>query len=111
MKKPIHTSGSRKKAVARATIKEGTGKIMINKFDISNYEPELYKMRIMEPLLLAGDTSKLNVSVNVKGGGFSSQADAARLAIARALALYNPKLEKVFILTNITFSQDSIYTF
>ena len=97
MKKPIHTSGKRKSAVARATLKKGSGKVRINNFDINTYEPEMYQLRIKEPLLLAeDDAKKIDIDVNVFGGGFSSQAEASRLAIARALAQYNPQLEKVF---------------
>lgn len=97
MKKPIHTSGKRKTAIARATLKEGSGNIKINNMDIENFHPKMYKLRIMEPLILSGDTaSKVDIKVNVIGGGYSSQADAARLAIARALSKYNKSLEPVF---------------
>ena len=86
MAKIIHTSGKRKKAVARATLKEGKGKIRINSKLLDIYQPEMAKMRIMEPLMLAGDCSKkINIDINVFGGGWQSQAEAARLAIAKGL--------------------------
>lgn len=98
MKKQIHVSGTRKKAIARATLKEGKGIIRINKRIIDHYGPEVLKLKLMEPLILAGDTaSKVNIDVNVIGGGVMSQTEAARLAIARALAEYNSKLKKTFL--------------
>ena len=85
----IETSGSRKTAVARATIKEGQGRIRINGIPLEIYGTELARMKIMEPLMLAGDkVSKIDVSVNVKGGGTKGQADAIRTAISRAIIAY-----------------------
>lgn len=98
MKKPIHVSGTRKKAIARATLKEGNGKVRINKMPIEHYGSNLLKLKLREPLILAGDVaSKVNISVNIHGGGMISQTEAARLAIARALVVYNAKLKKVFL--------------
>jgi small subunit ribosomal protein S9 len=94
----IQTSGKRKTAVARATLRKGTGKLMINKIPIENYQPELYALRLKEPLILAGDAAKkVNIKVSVQGGGFSSQTDAARIAIAKALTELKPNLKEVFI--------------
>ena len=98
MKVPIHVSGKRKSSIARATLKLGKGIVRINhvKLDILNHN--LSKMRIMEPLLLAGNTAaSVNIDVNVKGGGFMSQAEASRLVIARALSQFDKKLEKTFL--------------
>ena len=100
MAKPkiINTSGKRKKAIARATLKEGNGKVTINNFHLDQYSPTMYQMKIKEPLILAGDVAKkVDISVNVIGGGFSSQTEAARLAIARALAEHKKELEDVFV--------------
>ncbi|MFC1648457.1 30S ribosomal protein S9 [Nanoarchaeota archaeon] len=95
--KVINTSGKRKRAIARATLKKGKGNVKINNFDLDNFEPQLYRMRIREPLILAGDIANgVDISVKVGGGGFSSQAEASRLAIARALAEHDKKLETVF---------------
>ncbi len=86
----IMTSGKRKTAIARAEIKEGTGKITLNKI---NYE-NLHKfdvLRIKEPLLIAEKIlGKINfdVAINVKGGGEKGQVDAARLALARAIVKF-----------------------
>lgn len=96
--KLIHTSGKRKTAVARATLKQGNGKIKINKKPLEIYQPEIARMKIQEPLILAKDiANKVNVSVNVKGGGWNAQAEAARLAIARALVEFQPSLKRIFL--------------
>ena len=100
-KKLIHVSGKRKKAIARATIKPGKGQMRINKRLLQLYYPMLSRMRIMEPLLIAGDDviKKIRIDVDVKGGGLNGQAEAARLAIARSLAQFtgNKQLEKDFL--------------
>jgi len=88
-KKIVVTSGKRKTAIARATIREGRGIIRINKKPIEIYEPEVARWKILEPVALAGDLAKsLDIEVNVKGGGFMGQANAARTAIARGLVEY-----------------------
>ncbi len=88
-KKIVHESGKRKSAVARATVQEGKGIIKINNIDLNVYEPKLYRMRIREPLIIAGDkVNKLNISVKVNGGGIAGQADASRLAIGKAISKY-----------------------
>jgi len=101
MAKVIHTSGKRKKAIARATIKEGKGFIRINKQLLQTFEPKLARMRIMEPLMLAGDDimQKVNINVNVMGGGWQGQTEAARLAIAKALVEFtkNKQLRQDFL--------------
>ena len=90
--KAIHTSGKRKTAVARVTLTEGNGKVRINKKLLDNHEPKISRLKLREPLLLAGeDASKVDLCVNIKGGGTNSQAEAARLAIARALS-QQPKI-------------------
>jgi len=87
--KIVHTSGKRKSAIARATIGPGTGIIRINSQPLELYEPKIAQMRIREPIAMAGPIiTKVNINVNVKGGGWSSQAEAVRLAIARGLVEY-----------------------
>ena len=98
MKKPIHTSGKRKMAVARVTLKEGTGKVTVNKKSLDQVEPEMARMKLSEPLLLANQfADKVDIKISVKGGGFMSQAEACRLAVARALSRYQTKLKEVFM--------------
>ena len=85
-KKVVNTSGKRKTAVARATVIKGKGLIRINKIPLELYQPEVARWKIMEPVTLAGDVANtVNITVDVKGGGFVSQASAIRTAIARGL--------------------------
>lgn len=98
MVKIIHCSGKRKTAIARATLRPGAGIVRLNGKLLEYYQPYMARMKIMEPLILAKETaSQVDIDVNVKGGGHMSQAEATRLAIARALARYNKKLEKIFL--------------
>jgi small subunit ribosomal protein S9 len=95
----ITTSGKRKQSIARAVLSEGKGVVRINRILLSTYEPELLKMKIMEPLILADKVApRVDISVNVMGGGITSQAEAVRLAIARGLVKFSqdPSLEKMF---------------
>ena len=95
----VNTSGKRKTAIARAVVKEGTGKVTVNKIPIALYTPELARLKIEEPLGLAGDkASKVDISVTVNGGGVMGQAAAARTAIARGLVQFykDDELEAVF---------------
>jgi small subunit ribosomal protein S9 len=88
--KIIQTSGKRKRAVARATLKQGSGIVRINNKLIDLLQPRLYRLRLREPLLLAGNlVNDIDISVNVAGGGIASQADAARLAVAKAIVEYS----------------------
>ncbi|MCK5561452.1 MAG: 30S ribosomal protein S9 [Thermoplasmata archaeon] len=88
--KVVTTSGKRKTAIARATIKVGQGRVRINKKPVEIFDPELARLKIMEPLVLAGDkkVNKIDVIVKVKGGGIMGQADAVRTAIAKGLVKF-----------------------
>ena len=89
MGKVVNTSGKRKTAIARATVKSGKGRVRVNKVPIELIEPEIAKLKMMEPLILARDKSKqVDINVNVEGGGFMGQADAVRTSIARGLVEY-----------------------
>ncbi len=93
----VHMSGTRKRAIARATLKVGKGKVKINGVFLDNFGNNILKLRIKEPLVLAGDMAKkIDIKVTVKGGGVYGQADAIRLAIARSLVEYDKKLKSVF---------------
>src|SRR3989338_3231092 len=84
--KTIVTSGKRKRAIARATLNQGKGRIKINRILLDSYEPKMYRLKLREPLILAGSlVNGVDIDVNVFGGGIASQAEASRLAIARAL--------------------------
>ncbi len=98
--KIIPTSGKRKTAIARAVIRSGKGDIRINKRPIALWEPEIARLKIMEPLQLAGEfAGKVDIEVDVNGGGFMGQAEAARTAIGRALAEFSgdSKLKDAFM--------------
>ncbi|MBS3175667.1 30S ribosomal protein S9 [Candidatus Woesearchaeota archaeon] len=98
MSKAINTWGRRKSAIARATLRPGKGIVRWNKRKIETISQNMMRLRMQEPLILAGDVLKtVDIDVNAFGGGTSSQADATRLAIARALAKHDKKLEKVFL--------------
>jgi small subunit ribosomal protein S9 len=81
------TSGKRKTAIARATVRDGKGRIRINNIPIEIYRPRIARDNIMEPLLLTDEETlkQIDIDVNVSGGGFMGQAEASRMAIARAL--------------------------
>ena len=97
-KKTILVSGKRKTAVARATLNEGTGKVKVNKVPIDLIMPKVYRMKMLEPLVLAEEiVSKVDIDVTVAGGGSNSQSEAVRLAIAKALAEHNGKLKPIFL--------------
>lgn len=85
--KVLLTSGKRKTAIARATVKAGKGRIRINNKPVEILEPQVARERIMEPLLQAGDAvwKQLDIDIKTAGGGFMGQADASRTALARAL--------------------------
>ena len=94
------STGKRKKAVARAKIEKGSGKITVNSIPISVWGTEISRLWIKEPMELSGDVAKAaDISVSVKGGGVSSQAEAARIAIARSLVKFSKdkKLKKTFM--------------
>ena len=80
-------TGKRKTSIARATMKPGKGMIRINGKSIEIYEPKITREKIMEPLNLIDEKLRNQVDINVKvsGGGFMGQAEAARMAIAKAL--------------------------
>ncbi len=85
-KKVLVVSGKRKTSIARAVIKPGKGRVRVNKVPVELVQPAMARDKIMETLLVAGDAWKnLDINVTVKGGGFMSQAEAVRIAIARGL--------------------------
>lgn len=86
-RKVLVVSGKRKTALARAVIRPGKGRIRINNIPIEIYEPEVARLKILEPLMEVGEEvwKNLDINVKVRGGGFMGQAEAARIAIARGL--------------------------
>ncbi len=100
IKKPIVVIGKRKKSVARAIIAEGTGRVRINSRAIEVVQPRYLQMRLMEPLVIAGErTRNVDINVTAKGGGVWGQANASRTAIANALVRWTKdnKLKEAYI--------------
>ena len=102
-KKIIIVSGKRKTSVAKATIKEGTGIIKVNKRPIETYS-FFRRLALLEPLRLADEILKeksksYDIDVIISGGGVESQIGAARLAIARAILAFtkSPELRNTYI--------------
>ena len=100
MKTIIIASGKRKRAIARANVRAGRGIVKINNLPLDNYEPKMSRLKLREPLIIAGDLiNKVDINVKVVGGGISSQADASRLAIAKGLVEFSKsdKLKEEFL--------------
>ena len=86
----INALGRRKSSVARVYLTEGTGKITINKKDLTEYFPSaILQYVVKQPLQLLEVTEKYDIKANLDGGGFTGQSQALRLAIARALIKVN----------------------
>lgn len=83
--------GRRKSSIARVYVAEGTGKITINKRELTDYFPKATSRYVVEqPFNLLSVNDKYDININVKGGGTTGQAGAIRLGIARALSEINP---------------------
>ncbi|MFC7046181.1 30S ribosomal protein S9 [Halobacteriaceae archaeon GCM10025711] len=82
-----NTSGKKKTAIARATVTDGKGRVRINSTPVELVEPEMARLKMLEPFRIAGDDLRdgVDVDVDIHGGGISGQADAVRTAIARGL--------------------------
>jgi small subunit ribosomal protein S9 len=96
----ISVKAKKKNAVARASIKKGTGKIRINKRNIALVSPKQLQDMMMEPIIIAGPLAKeVDIEINTHGGGFMGQGIAARAAIAKALLEFHDddKLKKEFL--------------
>jgi small subunit ribosomal protein S9 len=97
-KKTIIASGKRKQAIAKAVLRPGKGIVMINNTLLDMYEPKMARLRIQEPLILAGSKANaLSINITVAGGGVTGQADASRLALAKALSEHDNTLRQVFL--------------
>ena len=89
-------TGRRKEAVATVSLIPGEGLILVNKLRLENYfRRETDRIIIKQPLVATNCLSKYNIIANIKGGGYSGQAGALRLAIARALRLINEDIKKI----------------
>ena len=90
----VNAIGRRKAAVARVYVKEGNGKITINKRELTNYFPSpILQYVVKQPLTTLNVTEQFDIQVNLFGGGFKGQSEATRLAITRALIKINPEVK------------------
>ena len=99
-----NATGRRKESIAQVFMTPGTGNIIVNKKPLSQYFPhETMKMIVQQPLSVVAVTGKYDITVRVKGGGYSGQASAIRHGISRALLIANSdfrgKLKKEGLLT------------
>jgi small subunit ribosomal protein S9 len=86
----INAVGRRKAAVARVFLKKGKGEIIVNQKSIAEYFPVMYnQMAVLKPLQITESSKEFDIQLNCDGGGVKGQAEAAQLAIARALVKFN----------------------
>ena len=90
----VHKLGRRKTSVARVYLKPGSGNITVNGKDYKEYFPTLPLQYIVtQSLFVADSLANFDINVNVQGGGVKGQAEAVRLAIAKALVELNPEVK------------------
>ena len=90
----INASGRRKNAIARVYMTQGTGKVTINKRDITQYFPlPTLQYKVKQPFMLTETLDQFDIKANLDGGGITGQAEALRLAISKALIEVNEELK------------------
>ena len=97
-KKSVESSGKRKTAIARASVKAGKGRVRVNSESIEILQPALARRKAVEPLVIAdamNRLSKVDINLTTTGGGIMGQTDAIRTAIARGLVHYNGGAEGI----------------
>ncbi|MDU9376065.1 30S ribosomal protein S9 [Methanocorpusculaceae archaeon Sp1] len=98
--KIINTSGKRKTAIARATLREGKGRVRINSVPLEVYGSEIIRMKIAEAIALApGAIDGADVEIEVSGGGVMGQAEAVRTALGRGILNWtnDPRIKEVYL--------------
>ncbi len=89
-------TGRRKRSIARARVRSGSGKISINKRTLNDFfKVDSHLNAVMAPLVATEKAESVDVIIRVEGGGITGQADACKMAIARALKKYDPETEAV----------------
>jgi small subunit ribosomal protein S9 len=90
-----NTSGKKKTAIARATVRDGSGKVRVNSQPVELVEPEQARLKMLEPFRIADEELResVDVELTISGGGYAGQADAARTAIARGLVQHSNDAE------------------
>ena len=93
MAKPlVQSTGRRKESVARVRLYDGTGRLTLNGKPLEQYFPTMaQRMRVLEPLRVAGSEGRYDIEAKLEGGGTTGQADALRLGIARGLIELDPR--------------------
>ena len=100
MVKIVNTSGKRKTAIARATLRPGSGIVRINSVPLEVYPNEMVRMKISEPLLLVPNAlDEIDVAIDVNGGGIMGQAEAVRTALARGILTWHndPQIKDIYL--------------
>jgi len=100
MAKIVNTSGKRKTAIARATLRPGNGIVRINSVPLDIYPNEMVRLKIAEPLLLIPNSIEgIDVAIDVHGGGIMGQAEAVRTALARGILKWHndPQIKDVYV--------------
>ncbi|NYT20423.1 MAG: 30S ribosomal protein S9 [Methanomicrobiales archaeon] len=100
MVKIVNTSGKRKTAIARATLRPGSGMVRINSVPLEVYPNEMVRMKISEPLLLFPNAiDEVDVAIDVNGGGIMGQAEAVRTALARGILKWHndPQIKDIYL--------------
>ncbi|MFH1751333.1 MAG: 30S ribosomal protein S9 [archaeon] len=98
--KTVTSKSKNKTSKARAVVTKGKGKVLINSIPLDIFQPDYVKKFIAEPIKMFKETTDgLDIKVNVKGGGFMSQAVAVRSAIAKGIINFTekPEIKKVFM--------------
>ncbi|BAR92144.1 30S ribosomal protein S9 [Blattabacterium cuenoti] len=90
----IHTIGRRKRSLARIYLKMGNGLIIINSIKLSQFFPKYLHPKILYPIEIVNKIGEFDINAKVFGGGFNGQSEAIRLAISRALCLFDIKNRK-----------------
>ncbi|MCU0370034.1 MAG: 30S ribosomal protein S9 [Bacteroidales bacterium] len=91
----INATGRRKTAIARVFLKEGSGQVTVNKRDVKEYFPtSVLQYTVKQAFEITQTENKFDLNVNIDGGGYKGQAEALRMAIARALVKLNPEFRK-----------------
>jgi small subunit ribosomal protein S9 len=100
MGKVVNTSGKRKTAIARATVRTGKGRVRINSIPLEHYPNEIVRLKVEEPIILApGALEGVDVTIDVRGGGIMGQAEAIRTALARGLLKWHndSKIKDIYL--------------
>jgi small subunit ribosomal protein S9 len=102
----VNALGRRKTAIARIYITDGKGNIKVNNRDVNEYFPfQQLQYIVSQPLALTNSVGKYDININIYGGGVKGQAEAVRLAIARALIKIDPE-NKTVLKSNKLLTRD-----